>query len=158
SADGDGMGGLISDIKEMNEHRKLSSALSAFAGKAREIVDQHYGKAIYTGGDDVLALVPVDMALECAHALAAAVQELLQRKGYSATLSVGIGIGHFMEPLEDLLEYARRAEKAAKGKATESPRNGLAIHLHTRGGEPSRVRGRWNSGIYDRLQRLTKLY
>ncbi len=70
------------------------------------------------------------------------------------TLSVGIGIGHFMEPLEDLRAYAKAAEKAAKG----SDRNGLAIHFHTRGGEPSQIRGRWSDVFYTRLQQLIELY
>src|SRR5690606_1670289 len=55
------------------------------------------------------------------------------------TLSVGIAIGHFMENLEDLLNWGRAAEKAAK----EPDRDGLAIHLHKRGGAPIRVRSRW---------------
>ena len=42
-----------------------------------------------------------------------------------------------MENLEDLLDYGRAAEKAAK----EPDRDGLAVHLHKRGGAPIRVRG-----------------
>jgi CRISPR-associated protein Cmr2 len=64
--------------------------------------------------------------------------ELLSNNG-SLTLSVGIAIGHFMENLEDLLGYGRAAEKAAK----EPNRDGLAVHLHKRGGSPIHVRAKW---------------
>jgi CRISPR-associated protein Cmr2 len=56
------------------------------------------------------------------------------------TLSVGVAIGHCLDPLEDLLRYAKHAQKSAK-----SPdRNGLAVHLHPRSGTPVFVREQWN--------------
>ena len=62
----------------------------------------------------------------------------------SPTLSVGIVIGHSMEPLEDLLKFAREAEKAAKdGKSTKDERDGLAVHLYPRSGSPIKIRERW---------------
>ncbi len=51
-------------------HLQFSEALSNFALLcARPIVEAFDGRLIYAGGDDVLALLPADTALECAQAL-----------------------------------------------------------------------------------------
>lgn len=51
-------------------HLQFSEALSNFALLcARPIVEAFDGRLIYSGGDDVLALLPADTALDCARAL-----------------------------------------------------------------------------------------
>lgn len=51
-------------------HLQFSQALSNFALLcARPIVEAFDGRLIYSGGDDVLALLPADTALDCARAL-----------------------------------------------------------------------------------------
>jgi CRISPR-associated protein Cmr2 len=152
AADGDKMGAALSKLGSPKEHREFSRALSGFADDAREIVQKHCGCTIYAGGDDVLALVPVDQVLACARELHDAFGEALKARAPAdtkPTLSVGIALGHSMDPMEDLLEWARAAEKAAKGKPDE--RDGLAIHLHTRGGAPVHIRGRWTDNFDVRL-------
>jgi len=58
------------------------------------------------------------------------------------TLSVGIAIAHAFEPMEDLILYGKNAEKAAK----TPDRNGLAVHLHKRGGgDPIYLREQWRN-------------
>jgi CRISPR-associated protein Cmr2 len=77
------------------------------------------------------------------------------------TLSVGLAIAHFMENLEDLLEYGRAAEKHAKTpKAADGPqadRDGLAVHVVKRGGGPVTVRANWTERPDDRLATLAGL-
>lgn len=140
-ADGDRMGKIISGIATPDAHRDFSRELAKFAGEARDIVERWNGCLVYSGGDDVLAFVPVDRCLTCAEQLHEKFSGLLAKtpEEVSPTLSVGIAIGHFMESLENLLEYGRKAEKAAK----HPDRNGLAIHVHTRGGSPIELRGTW---------------
>ncbi|GIW88024.1 MAG: type III-B CRISPR-associated protein Cas10/Cmr2 [Isosphaeraceae bacterium] len=138
-ADGDKMGEALSRLESPDAHRDISQQLADFAVSARTILDKHNnGVLVYAGGDDVLGFVPVDRCLSCARQLHNRFAELLGTYG-SLTLSVGIAIGHFMENLEDLLEYGRAAEKHAK----QPDRDGLAIHLHKRGGTPIRFRARW---------------
>lgn len=151
-ADGDRMGAALSTLTSPDEHRKFSRALSGFAGEAARIVREHQGVLVYSGGDDVLAFVPVDRGLACASALhdafGAALSEWSKTTGTELTLSVGLAIAHFMEPLEDLLRYGREAEKHAKSahlKDSEGGRNGLAIHVHKRGGGPVAVRMNWST-------------
>ncbi len=56
-------------------HLQFSEALSNFALRcARPIVEAFDGRLIYAGGDDVLALLPADTALDCARALRMAFQ------------------------------------------------------------------------------------
>ena len=151
-ADGDKMGALISELKTADEHREFSQALAGFAAEARRIVSEHSGVLIYAGGDDVLAFAPVSKCLDCARALHEAFALCLKNHGHP-TLSVGIAIGHFMENLEDLLAYGRAAEKAAK----QPNRDGLAIHLHKRGGAPIRMRAPWTDLPDERLTRYAQL-
>lgn len=173
-ADGDRMGSAISTLQSPDEHRQFSRTLSTFAQKARKIVQEnHHGASVYTGGDDVLALLPLDKALSAARELRETFCSLLKEfpsEDGPPTLSVGLVIGHFMEPLEDLRSYALDAEKAAK-KPNEKinadknnrfgERNGLAIAVHSRGGSPFIVREQWTAdedSLDKRLVQWSKLF
>ena len=140
-------------------HVRLSDKLVEFTRNAEVIVSAHYGALIYSGGDDVLAFLPLDQALACADALRREFEEQLTSfpglNGKKATLSCGISFAHYSEHLQNLLEWGRQAERAAKHEAA---RNSLAVHLHTRtggeaflksvhswGDEP--VTARWNTWI-----------
>jgi CRISPR-associated protein Cmr2 len=149
AADGDKMGKAISAIGSAVRHRQFSEELSRFANRAKGFVADNHGYPIYTGGDDVLALVALDGALECACQLREEFCNLMKNWEHSPTLTVGIAIGHFLEPLEDLLSWARAAEKDGK----DSGRNALAVHLHMRGGVPLKVRGLWSDPEETRLDR-----
>jgi CRISPR-associated protein Cmr2 len=154
-ADGDKMGALIGELKDIEKHRKFSAALSSFAEEAEKIVRSHSGHLIYRGGDDVLALLPVNRALDCAQKLAEQFKASLEKDGdvqrvlnemrtkgqKGGTLSVGIAIVHHMDPLLVSLEHARAAEKEAKKQ-----KPALAVALHTRAGEPMIVRELWENG------------
>ena len=162
-ADGDRMGKFLSKAISVNQSRRISSALHEFASQVRTIVQNHRGHAIYAGGDDVLALLPLPQSIECATELvnqfkasvAPIAQELDVAEADRPTLSVGIGIGHFMDPLGTLRARAERAEKLAKGDDTDSPRNALALILGIRSGGEHRVRVKWDDG--DALRDLQAL-
>jgi len=153
-ADGDRMGAAISEIGDMKGHQDFSSTLSEFAGKAKKVVESFHGVCVYTGGDDVLAFLPLDTCLSCARDLHDAFGELLKdyksiKDQRSPTLSVGISIGHAMEDLEDLLAFGREAEKVAKKGVGEgslkekTDRNGLAVVVRSRGSGAVVVREQW---------------
>ncbi len=162
-ADGDRMGVLLSKARSADQSRRISRALHGFASNVRQTVRGHRGHAIYAGGDDVLALVPLAQALDCARALTRAFASSLgpiadetdMPAAERPTLSVGLGIGHLMEPLGALRARADRAEQAAKGDGTESPRNALAIALGIRSGAELGWRARWNdTPAFDALSRM----
>ena len=171
-ADGDRMGAVI-DFQAKGGHRqhqKVSSALNEFATQVERIVEEnHYGSLIYSGGDDVLALLPLHTVLQCARDLAKSFETALTGicdEGHnSATLSVGIAIGHHLDPLQDTLALAREAEKTAKKEVPNKERpekNALAITLSKRSGADRTVKGSWDSmkperALDDRLARFVFL-
>jgi CRISPR-associated protein Cmr2 len=145
-ADGDRMGVAIGQLGSASEHRTFSNALASFAGEARAIVEhEHRGTLIYAGGDDALAFLPIPEALSCAErlrtsfaeAMASACAKLADRE--RPTLSIGIGIEHYMESMGDLLALGREAEREAK-----RDRNTLALVVEKRSGGRRQWRAAWN--------------
>ncbi len=114
--DGDNMGTMLGKVANIQAHQHFSRAISDFAGSVSAIVEQHYqGRLIYAGGDDVLALLPVWQALDCANELRNAFSAHLTQAGIqNATASAGISIAPYDYPLDLALESARQAEKQAK--------------------------------------------
>ena len=166
-ADGDRMGQLLSRARSADESRKISRALHRFASSVRRIVRDHRGHAVYAGGDDVLALLPLERAPDCARRLAHAFSEHLNTTATGMgladdecpTLSVGLGIGYVIEPLGALRALAERAEQHAKGDATQTQRNALAILLKIRSGAELRWRAQWGDAkAFEALSRFTAAY
>jgi len=169
-ADGDRMGKLLTQARGAADSRAISRALHGFASEVREIVRAQRGHAVYAGGDDVLALLPLERALPCARRLAERFAECLagvaeqlglERKDWP-TLSVGLGIGHLMEPLGSLRARAARAEQAAKkgnSPAENAQRNALSIHLGIRSGAEPQWRAQWlNAPAFADLERFTQAF
>lgn len=154
-ADGDHMGRALDLLSEETQHRDFSLALSKFAASARSIVERkHSGALIYSGGDDVLAFLPLPEALACAEDLRQAFNKAISSACSSLpaddrpTLSVGIGIGHIMEAMGDLLALGREAERAAKRE-----RNSLAVLVDMRSGGRLTWSAQWNQDPAGSLRR-----
>ena len=146
-ADGDRMGAVIGAAASFEEHRRLSAELEAFASSARGVVADHEGALVYSGGDDVLALLPLHRALACATTLSRAFAERMRpwkqaETGESPTLSVGLAIVHHLVPLDEALAMVRDTEKRAK---RVDGKNALAIRVKRRGGEAVEVTGTWGT-------------
>nr|WP_274704760.1 type III-B CRISPR-associated protein Cas10/Cmr2 [Deinococcus geothermalis] len=152
-ADGDNMGALLSANDTEDAHHEISRRLDDFAKQAEAIVKNHDGQAVFAGGDDVLAFLPVTKALACGRALSNAFQEALGGDApYQATLSAGIAVVHYREPLSTSLRQARDAEKAAK---KVPGKNAVCVAVHTRGGAPLRVAQPWDgAGALEALARM----
>jgi CRISPR-associated protein Cmr2 len=166
-ADGDRMGALLSQARTAAQSRDISCALHKFASGVRGVVRDHHGHAIYAGGDDVLALLPLPDGLPCAQVLADAFRDTLApvaraldlKTEDAPTLSVGLGIGHLMEPLGRLRARAAEAERRAKGDEEKTPRNALAIILGVRSGAEIAWRANWtDQTALDALQTFTAAY
>jgi hypothetical protein len=103
-----------------------------------KVVHAHLGRVVYCGGDDLLALLPLHTALRCADALRAAVQSL-DGLGPLLTVSVGVGIGHSITPMREVIQAARDAEKRAKqplGAKVEVHGDHLGVEVRLRSGRP----------------------
>lgn len=156
-ADGDGMGAVLGKLQSPSAHRDFSRVLSAFGREARRVVeDEHRGSLIYAGGDDVLAFLPLSDALACGDSLRRCFSTMLGPLNLEPppTLSVGLGIGHVMEGMGDLLELGREAEKLAKGAdlAREQARNALGVIVDKRSGGRASLRMRWDQNPVDQLK------
>ncbi|HXF54790.1 MAG TPA: type III-B CRISPR-associated protein Cas10/Cmr2 [Hyphomicrobiaceae bacterium] len=158
-ADGDHVGRTIDSLGSAELHRGFSKALSRFANEARKIVEQqHRGVLVYAGGDDVLAFVPIPEALSCADNLRICFKTSIADATSSLpddrrpTLSVGLGIGHVMESMGDLLALGREAEREAKCN-----RNALAIVVDKRSGGKRLWRACWSEDPVRNLRDSEKL-
>ncbi|HLQ86500.1 MAG TPA: type III-B CRISPR-associated protein Cas10/Cmr2, partial [Salinisphaeraceae bacterium] len=152
-----------------NRHLAISGALGDFSATiARAVVEEeHMGRVLYAGGDDLLAMVPVAelpsvMArLRDAYSGSAVAGEdedqrnhLRLRKGYvqhrgrlyltmgaTATASIGAVIAHHQAPLGGVLRALRAAEQRAK---QEGGRNAFSIQTIKRGGGDVTLTMHWH--------------
>jgi CRISPR-associated protein Cmr2 len=160
-ADGDRMGETLQALAPRGHeaHQGLSRALSGFAAEARRIIEEkHRGVLVYAGGDDVLAFVCLPDALRCAaglhQAFSAATRGALAGTDVKPpTLSVGLGVGHVLESLGDLLSLGRRTEALAKGR----DRDGLALLARLHSSRERAWRGRWPDGPVEALEAAVTL-
>jgi len=145
-------------------HMALSEALTNFAVRiVPSIVQRHHGTLIYSGGDDLLALLPTRTALACGDELKRAfpgersanngadegyyrvgqgsqTRDLLVM-GPKATLSAGVAVVHYKEDLREALEAVRSAERAAKSGG----RNALQLAVWRRSGERASALCPWET-------------
>lgn len=164
-ADGDRMGELLDKAQTQEQHREITKALSEFAGSVANIMRKYRGHCIYAGGDDVLGIVPLHLAQQCANELRQSFYKHLSKavkkikgklndsekeKLNNPTLSVGLAICHLMTPFGIVRELADVAEKYAKGNdriEKSKRRNALGILLSVRGGSDIQLRFNWSDNI-----------
>jgi len=158
-ADGDRMGRAIDSLGSAEAHRGFSQELAGFADAVRKVVEhRHRGSLVYVGGDDVLAFVSLPEALACADDLRAAFESAMATACRSLaaderpTLSVGLGIGHVMESMGDLLSLGRQAEREAK-----RDRNAFAVLVDKRSGGTRTWRAQWRAEPTQRLREAAAL-
>ncbi len=110
--DGDQMGKYLSSLTSEAAHRVFSQTLADFADKTVPKIIEKYepGVLIYAGGDDVLALLPIQSALGCANEL----QTAFRQATGSLTMSAGIAIAPSNYPFDLMLDAASHAEHQAK--------------------------------------------
>jgi CRISPR-associated protein Cmr2 len=154
-ADGDRMGKLIGQLTTPERHQQLSDQLVEFTHAAEHVVRGHSGALIYSGGDDVLALVPLDQVTRCATKLRAQFAALVSAPaGVKPSLSVGLAVAHYNEPLTEVLRWAGSAEHRAKAR-----RDAVALAVHTRSGGGAAVAASLAPGdpVLERLDKWVTL-
>lgn len=98
--DGDQLGVQMSDPGNQDT---ISQALLTFTKGVPARVVKHNGFLIYAGGDDVLAILPVDDALDCALDLRRHYQACFEDSVISTSLSGAIEYAHVKMPLGKIL-------------------------------------------------------
>lgn len=162
-------------------HKAISEALGDFAlNTVPHVVKKHHGCLIYAGGDDVLAVMPVDTVLQAAQEIRELYrtpflirnadtiapsptfykprpsEKLLIHLGEASTISAAVVIAHHKTPLRGLMAQAQEIlKKTAKGTAG---RDAIAISLVKRGGAEKVVAHKWaGSGDQPYVQLLLDL-
>lgn len=148
-------------ILNPNIHMAISRALLEFSvNLVSGIVRKHNGLLVYSGGDDVLALLPAEKALDAAREIndtfGTDFREVGNRNvmllGKGSTMSAGIVFAHYKHPLYDALEKAREACKKAK---SDYGRSAFVLTDIRRSGQISIAGGKWET--IDNLMKFVNL-
>ena len=125
--DGDGVGALV-DL----HGRSVSEAIGVFGRSVPKLIANHQALPIYTGGDDLMAMAPLEEALGLAESLSLAYREHLRPIAPEATISAGLVFAHCQAPLSGVTEESRRLlDGVAKGL---NGRASLATSVYRIGG------------------------
>lgn len=143
----------ISDLQEILQskhpitptlHQIFSRQISYFAvNDSIDIIEnRNPGKLVYAGGDDILALLPVEFALSSCMELQ---EKFKSRLSPKATMSAGVVFAHCKYPLQLVLKEVDEAEKVAKNTYE---RDAYCIRLLTRSGEYRQTGGKWRYYLF----------
>ncbi len=148
--DGDHMGRTLGKLQSADKHRKLSKFLSDFTRDVQRIVEQeHLGRVVYAGGDDVLALLPVREALQVAEELRRAFKAqmanagFLDDEGLPVHMSAGLAYVHHKHNLQDAVNKAHNALDAVAKEGYG--RNAIGVHFLRRSGEARTMGLKWET-------------
>ncbi|MCX8114780.1 MAG: type III-B CRISPR-associated protein Cas10/Cmr2, partial [Burkholderiaceae bacterium] len=154
-----------------NRHLAISAALNDFSQVVvRHVVEEeHLGRVIYAGGDDVLAMLPVADLLSAMRRLRQAYSgvdpehdggvwrgltlqngfaalksgddlQVMRMMGHTATASCGAVVAHHQAPLAAVLRELRAAEQRAK---SEGGRDAFSITVIKRSGGAAHLTEKW---------------
>ena len=143
--DGDHMGERLAEFpgggSPVGWHQQVSAALGEAARRQREVVEQAgtFGRVVYAGGDDMLALTPAATALSCVRNANAAFRDALSGCLPDATASAAVVYFHASWPLQSAVIAVQELLKEAK----QAGRPGLGLAVMRRGGERSRLVVPW---------------
>lgn len=117
--DGDELGIQMGDSAK---HPAITQGLAAFTGGVADVVEAHNGFLVYAGGDDVLALLPLEDALNCAAALREFYLACFADSNVSTSISAAIEYAHVKMPLGKVLGDAHDLldELAKEGRGRDA--------------------------------------
>jgi CRISPR-associated protein Cmr2 len=136
---------LMLDGDKMGEHLsnnpRLSSALTDFSKAVPGIIEKHQGLAIYSSGDELLALLPKDSALSATKEVQKEFAEHIKKK---TTCSASITWFHCKSPLLQAIQNCREGLEQAKEKFG---RNSLVCTVVTNSGAAHRFGAHWSISV-----------
>ena len=135
--DGDSLGKQMSD---RNKQKAIAKGLQKFTCKVsgdEGIVHRNNGFLVYAGGDDVLAVLPLEDALPCALKIRECYEAIFaedkDRLGVETSISAAIEFAHMNMPLTKVLSDAHRLlDDVAKDRCG---RDSLAVRVWKPGGK-----------------------
>lgn len=152
--DGDSLGIQMSDEEKQSA---IAKGLNTFTREVLPIVQKHNGFLIYAGGDDVLAILPLEDALPCAIVLRDFYLSCFKGATVTTTLSGAIEYAHVKTPLGKVLKEAHDLlDNIAK---EQTGRDAIAIRVWNLGGLQLQWAQPWEialNGNRTYLQELTE--
>jgi CRISPR-associated protein Cmr2 len=156
--DGDSLGKQMSDSTKQSA---ISEGLNRFTKDVNDIVKKHNGFLIYAGGDDVLAILPIDTALGCAKELRDHYIDSFMKGSNQeivTSISAAVIFAHIKTALSTVLHDAHHVlDDAAKDGAG---RDALAVQVIKNSGKHLLWAMPWNKLLNDKeeikLQVLAK--
>jgi CRISPR-associated protein Cmr2 len=142
--DGDNLGIQMSDPARQPV---ISEALQRFTNGVEKIVDDHSGFLIYAGGDDVLAILPLEKVLPCALQLRNSYDKAFEgnEKKVETSISAAVIFSHIKTPLHGVLHRAHTLlDEVAKEK---TGRDAVAVEILKPGGEQLVWSKKWNDAV-----------
>ncbi len=136
--------------EHLSRNPDLSDALTGFSQAVPGIVKRHQGTAIYSSGDELLALLPKDAALAAAQAVR---KEFAQRIQIT-TCSASITWFHCKDPLQQAIKNCREGLMLAKDGFN---RNSLVCTVLTSSASEHRFGAKWCFSGFDAPDELAKL-
>ncbi|MEH6626603.1 MAG: type III-B CRISPR-associated protein Cas10/Cmr2 [Motiliproteus sp.] len=133
--DGDGLG---VQMGSQSKQQSISSGLKRFNRDVIDIVEQHSGFLVYAGGDDVLAMLPLEDALHCASALRDCYDAIFEEENrklidpVKTSISAAVLFSHIKQPLTTTLQRAHQLLDSVAKQATG--RDSLAVEVWKPGG------------------------
>lgn len=151
--DGDSLG------KHMSETTKqpiITQGLKLFTdGVKTRVEERHSGFLIYAGGDDVLALLPLEDALQCAADLHKYYEDCFKNTGISTTLSGAIEYAHLKIPLTKVLyDVHHLLDDVAKER---SGRDSIAVRVRKPGGSVIEWSQPWENALQGEQVKINAL-
>jgi CRISPR-associated protein Cmr2 len=150
--DGDSLGEQMSNP---DNQQKIATSLNTFTANVPQVVQQHNGFLIYAGGDDVLALLPLEDALPCALACRTAYTNAFNGTSISTTLSGAVLYAHVKTALGEVLSQAHHVlyDVAKEGAG----RDAIAIRVLKPGGDHLTWAQPWDIALEGNQLKLEKL-
>ncbi len=130
--DGDSLGETKAAMKDAKD---LSKALAKFTNDVPGIIEEHNGFLVYAGGDDVLAILPLEDAMGCALACRNAYMGVFSEKELEQgtySISAAIEYAHMKLPLTMILKDAHKLLDDVAKDATG--RDAIACRIWKPGG------------------------
>ncbi len=135
--DGDDMGKFMSEVTGKEQQGQRSHALGRLAQEMPEKVREWKWIPVYSGGDDFLAMGPLEDAVDVALKVRTKFGEILEGR----TASAGMVITHYRNSLGKSLEMLR--ENVEKAKENDK-KDSLALTVWVGSGTESTTRLKWD--------------
>lgn len=150
--DGDQLGIHMGDTANQT---LISTALAKFTSGVPKIVEDNNGALVYAGGDDVLALLPLEDAMICALKLRKLYMDSFGECSFPVSISAAIEYAHIKMPLGKVLADAHDLlDHIAKEKCG---RDALACRVWKPGGQALEWGKPWEVAITNGRVEIDKL-